>query len=159
MLKLKSEWMDEILPHWNDANFKSSPHVLSLVQNGIPPKMRAVVWKLSIPNRLNITKQYYAYFREQASEAKRKIQKYQKSLLDINSQNQMSANSAVQQQQQSDKRICEKLNRIIHLKVIEQDLPRTFSCLSIFQANSPLSESLSHVLYAIALSRPDVQYV
>jgi len=55
--QLTSHWQTNILPGW--ASLATSKKTLSLWWRGLPPPVRGKVWRLALPNSLNLTAQLY----------------------------------------------------------------------------------------------------
>merc|ERR1719431_2189768 len=97
---------------------------------GLPPPVRGRVWKLALPNALNLTPQLYNILVNRAKEQ-----------LETKSGSTGSG------------------SREETLELIQLDVSRTFPQLCIFQTGGPYYDLLHNVLGAFVCYRPDIGYV
>jgi len=126
--QLTSQWSTSILPNW--ANMSTSKKTQALWWRGLPPPVRGRVWKLALPNTLNLTPQLYNILVKRAEE-----QLEHKSCTAVGGSREET------------------------LELIQLDVSRTFPQLCIFQAGGPYYRLLHNVLGAYVCYRPDIGYV
>jgi len=122
-------WSSSILPNW--ASVSGSKKTRAIWWRGLPPPVRGRVWKLALPNHLNITPQLYAIL---VNRAERQIQSWYE---------YKSTTSTPEET----------------LELIPLDVSRTFPQLCIFQKGGPYYNLLHNVLGAYVCYRPDIGYV
>ena len=143
--ELQKLWLEQILPQWCDK-LRHSKRVQDAWWRGLPPKVRGDVWKLCLPNDLNITEDLYAIFLEHA---KKKLQIH---------------DSVFSQKVESDTDVPLHLLQTLKgredtLESIKYDIARTFPTLAIFNEGGPYYELLHNLLGAYTCFRPDIGYV
>ncbi|KAI6646552.1 TBC1 domain family member 14 isoform X2 [Oopsacas minuta] len=142
---LQKLWLEQILPQWSDK-FIHSKRVQEAWWRGLPPKVRAEVWKLCVPNELNVTEDLYGIFLDHA---KKKLQIH---------------DSVFSQKVESETDVPLHLLQTLKgredtLESIRFDIARTFPTLAIFNEGGPFYEPLHNLLGAYTCFRPDIGYV
>ena len=126
--QLTSHWQTTVLPCWSSqANTKKTR---ALWWRGLPPPVRGRVWRLALPNTLNLTAQLYHILVSRARE-------------------QLERPGPAQGDN----------SREETLELIRLDVSRTFPQLCIFQEGGPYFQLLHNVLGAYVCYRPDIGYV
>ena len=143
--ELQKQWFEQILPHWSEKLIHSK-RVQDAWWRGLPPKVRGEVWKLCVPNDLNITEDLYGIFLEHA---KKKLQIH---------------DSVFSQKVESETDLPLHLLQTLKgredtLESIKYDIARTFPTLAIFNEGGPYYEVLHNLLGAYTCFRPDIGYV
>eukprot|EP00742_Colponemidia_sp_Colp-10_P003614 GILJ01003848.1.p1 GENE.GILJ01003848.1~~GILJ01003848.1.p1 ORF type:complete len:996 (-),score=129.78 GILJ01003848.1:642-3572(-) len=112
-----------------------SPFLVELWKQGIPPSIRTRLWPIAVGNPLQITRELYDCFLQQAHEAR--------------------AVAA----QTKDAHVSR--GKEFHVARMKEDLANTFPELTFFHTEGPLmlSESILDVLETYILYRPDIGYV
>ncbi|KRX00448.1 Regulator of chromosome condensation 1/beta-lactamase-inhibitor protein II [Pseudocohnilembus persalinus] len=151
---LTQDWEENILPYWETK--KQSEEISLLVYQGIPPELRSEVWYRGVPNRLSITRDFFKVCLEKSKRFMNYLQ--QKKLKQL-SPEIIQAIEEIIIEQDLDKGHTQKLNKEDSLRMIENDLSRTFTHLGIFNENSPLLQNLREVLMAFVMARPDIGYL
>jgi hypothetical protein len=144
--ELKKKWMNDILPYWIEK--RTTYEVRKLAGKGIPTALREQIWMLATDNRLCLTKAIFEMLRTKGREY---LADLGRSTLREHSDTPLRASSGSPLKQPVDK--------LGSIKMIDLDLPRTFSNHAIFRQNSPLYSSLREVLATFAHYRPDIGYV
>jgi len=126
--QLTSHWASNILPNW--STMSTTKKTQALWWKGLPPPVRGRVWKLALPNALNLTPQLYNILVNRAKE-----------------QLETKAGSTGSGSREET------------LELIQLDVSRTFPQLCIFQAGGPYYQLLHNVLGAYVCYRPDIGYV
>ena len=125
--QLTSHWATTVLPAWSrEAGTKATR---ALWWRGLPPPVRGRVWRLALPNTLNLTASLYQILVRRARDQ-------------LDSPGQVQGDS-----------------REETLDLIRLDVSRTFPQLCIFQAGGPYFQLLHNVLGAYVCYRPDIGYV
>jgi len=127
--QLTSNWSNNILPNWYTVS--TNKKTQALWWKGLPPPVRGRIWKLALPNTLNLTPQLYRILVSRAQE-------------------QLENKSSVEAGPGS---------REETLQLIQLDVSRTFPQLCIFQSGGPYYQLLHNVLGAYVCYRPDIGYV
>jgi len=126
--QLTSHWSSNILPNWSTMSSNKKTQVLWW--KGLPPPVRGRVWKLALPNTLNLTPQLYNILVTRAQ---------------MHLENKTSSTGPGSREET--------------LELIQLDVSRTFPQLCIFQAGGPYYQLLHNVLGAYVCYRPDIGYV
>jgi len=126
--QLTSHWSSTILPNW--STMSTNKKTQALWWKGLPPPVRGRVWKLALPNTLNLTPQLYNILVSRARE-----------------------------QLETKPGSTGPGSREETLELIQLDVSRTFPQLCIFQAGGPYYQLLHNVLGAYVCYRPDIGYV
>lgn len=111
---------------------KASKKLLSSLKKGVPLEYRSLAWTTMIGNELRITDKLYELLLERA----------QLHMSQLGVMDQLEAGAFKK-----------------NLKVIEEDLHRTFGELGHFRQGNPLYQPLKNVLVAYSMLRPDLGYV
>ncbi|EGG13947.1 hypothetical protein DFA_11708 [Cavenderia fasciculata] len=163
IIKLKdknSVWLDEIIPNMDKV--RNTGRVKELARKGINDSIRGMVWQSAIGNKLNITLELYNELIEKSIFSTTLSEDQQNSL----DQDQNQNNNNQQQQQQNQevggeeetyilpeddlKSIKESI--VYSFTMIEMDLPRTFTSLSLVnRESSEFRKQLKRVLNAYAV--------
>ena len=143
--ELQKLWFEQILPQWSEKLIHSK-RVQDAWWRGLPPKVRGEVWKLCVPNDLNVTEDLYGIFLEHA---KKKLQIH---------------DSVFSQKVESDTDVPLHLLQTLKgredtLESIKYDIARTFPTLAIFNEGGPYYDLLHNLLGAYTCFRPDIGYV
>lgn len=143
--ELQKFWFEQVLPHWSDKIIHSK-RVQEAWWKGLPPKVRAEVWKLCVSNELNVTEDLYGIFLDHA---KKKLQIH---------------DSVFSQKVESETDVPLHLLQTLKgrentLESIRFDIARTFPTLAIFDDGGPFYEPLHNLLGAYTCFRPDIGYV
>jgi len=126
--QLTSHWSTSILPNW--STMSTNKKTQTLWWKGLPPPVRGRVWKLALPNTLNLTPQLYNILVTRAKE-----------------------------QLENKTTYTGPGSREETLELIQLDVSRTFPQLCIFQKGGPYYQLLHNVLGAYVCYRPDIGYV
>lgn len=137
---INKTWKEDVIPNWE--NCKNTRKVRDLWWGGIPPSVRGKVWCLAIGNDLNITKELFQIFQDNARERIRNQKKHVPPVATLHD----SESSLVVSKENT-------------LGLITLDVSRTFPALCIFQKGGPYHEHLKNLLAAYTCFRPDVGYV
>ncbi|TNV73455.1 hypothetical protein FGO68_gene16015 [Halteria grandinella] len=124
-------WREKLLLELKQGN-KASKKLLQALKKGVPLEHRGLAWQSMIGNDLRITDKLYELLLERAH-----LHMTQLSVMD-----QLEAGAFRK-----------------NLKVIEEDLHRTFGELGHFRQGNPLYQPLKNVLIAYSMLRPDLGYV
>jgi len=127
--QLTSHWSSNILPNW--SSMSSNKKTQALWWKGLPPPVRGRVWKLALPNTLNLTPQLYSILVSRAQEQL---------------ENKICVGVGPGSREET-------------LELIQLDVSRTFPQLCIFQSGGPYYQLLHNVLGAYVCYRPDIGYV
>uniref|UniRef100_A0A146M8P5 TBC1 domain family member 14 n=1 Tax=Lygus hesperus TaxID=30085 RepID=A0A146M8P5_LYGHE len=130
-------WTQEIFPKWPTT--RNQKRTQELWWQGIPPCVRGKIWKLAIPNDLNLTHDLFFICLSRAIERLKSA---------AGSSNSIDLGNS---ESESD--------RVHTMELIQLDISRTFPHLCIFQKKGPYYEMLHSVLAAYVCYRPDVGYV
>ncbi|KAI9145439.1 rab-GTPase-TBC domain-containing protein [Paraphysoderma sedebokerense] len=138
MLAALTEWEADILPNWNSRKNNKKTH--ELWWQGIPSRVRGLIWQKAVGNEVNITKETFELCQQRAkalwSKSPREEENGSQSPLTTNS----NENGDVSKQ-------------------ILLDISRTFPTLGFFQETGPYHEKLKTVLEAFVCFRPEIGYV
>ena len=125
--QLTFHWQTAILPCWSSQ--ADTKKTRALWWRGLPPPVRGRVWRLALPNTLNLTAQLYQILVARARE-----------------QLERPGPGTGAGREET-------------LELIRLDVSRTFPPLCIFQAGGPYFQLLHNVLGAYVCYRPDIGYV
>ncbi len=139
-------WSEEILPSWEQKRGLKSTAVLCMA--GIPPAIRGKAWKVMAGNELGVSPTLYEALLVTAAQTRKEL-----GLTDIASEGEPPAEFA--QRPLSGR----KVKTHESMKLITQDLPRTFHKFAFFRADGPLRTPLRQILEALVCFRPDMGYV
>ena len=114
------------------VSLKNNHTVAGLLEKGIPPSLRGVIWPLLIGNVLKITPETYEIYRSRATATRR-------SGIDSPDRNE--------------------LGKEANVRLIDEDLKRTFVPLGFFSVGEPLYNKIREMLLIYAYYRPDIGYV
>eukprot|EP01094_Clydonella_sp_ATCC50884_P001249 TRINITY_DN10931_c0_g1_i1.p1 TRINITY_DN10931_c0_g1~~TRINITY_DN10931_c0_g1_i1.p1 ORF type:complete len:456 (+),score=101.64 TRINITY_DN10931_c0_g1_i1:30-1370(+) len=118
----------EVLRNWEKK--KSSKKLRELCWQGLPPKLRAIIWPKAIGNVLNMSQELFQIHLQQAVRT-----------FEMKAEGRKS------------------IGREGTVALIELDLSRTFPAIALFQRDGPLHDQLRQVLEAYVCYRPDIGYV
>lgn len=158
-------WTRDILPFWETSYFTRKTR--ELWWNGIPSPIRPKVWSLAIGNDLNITEELFRICIERSKE---KI--WTKQFLSRRSSNPTLASqidSKIHRRSFSSTTRPSKAEECAKVEdeedrnesvgfLIKLDVSRTFPHLGLFQECGPYHQSLSDILSAYVVYRPDLGY-
>lgn len=113
-------------------SLKTNHSASSLLERGIPPVLRSTIWPLLIGNVLKITPETYEIYRNRATGTAR---------LGIESPD------------------TNELGKEATVRLIDEDLKRTFVPLGFFSIGEPLYHKIREMLLIYAYYRPDIGYV
>ena len=128
--QLTRQWM-VILEH-PGMSFRSSHSMEALLEKGIPPLLRSQVWPLLIGNVLKITPEVYEIYKTRALGNHR-------SSIDSTDISEFGKETTV--------------------RLIDEDLKRTFVPLGFFSIGEPMYMKIHELLLIYAFYRPDIGYV
>ena len=131
--QLASHWQTTVIPAW--ASQAHTKKTRALWWRGLPPPVRGRVWRLALPNTLNLTAQLYQILVSRATQQ-------------LSSGQQLPGGPG-----------CSREDREETLELIRLDVSRTFPQLCIFQEGGPYFQLLHNVLGAYVCYRPDIGYV
>ncbi|CAJ1358168.1 unnamed protein product [Effrenium voratum] len=112
-----------------------------LWRQGLPPKVREVVWPMAIGNVLRITPELFEIHKQRALDARLAQEASASNVL-------ITLNDAPPSRGKEQSTSC-----------IPFDLPRTFPTLAFFCEGGPLHEDCARILEAYTFFRPDIGYV
>ena len=131
--QLASHWQTTVIPAWSSQAHTKKTR--ALWWRGLPPPVRGRVWRLALPNTLNLTAQLYQILVSRATQQ-------------LSSGQQLPGGPG-----------CSGEDREETLELIRLDVSRTFPQLCIFQEGGPYFQLLHNVLGAYVCYRPDIGYV
>eukprot|EP00929_Paragymnodinium_shiwhaense_P108202 TRINITY_DN74530_c0_g1_i1.p1 TRINITY_DN74530_c0_g1~~TRINITY_DN74530_c0_g1_i1.p1 ORF type:complete len:939 (-),score=171.09 TRINITY_DN74530_c0_g1_i1:390-3206(-) len=131
-------WLQQLLPQYSPGS-PPSRRMEKLWRQGLPPRVREVLWPQAIGNVLKITPQLFEIYKEQAREARKA--------------HEADSDVFVALQPRS------TCGREQSTKCIPLDLPRTFPTLAFFCKGGPLHDDCIRILEAYTFFRPDIGYV
>mmetsp|Transcript_33855 Transcript_33855/g.81953 ORF Transcript_33855/g.81953 Transcript_33855/m.81953 type:complete len:1045 (+) Transcript_33855:60-3194(+) len=138
-------WLTELLPQWA-AGSQPSPKMIRHWKQGLPPKVREVVWPRAIGNVLRITPDLFRIKVAKAEEARRVNEARARDMVVLR---ETARPGQVEQDPSRESTIA----------CIPLDLPRTFPTLAFFQEDGPLYNDCRTILEAYTFYRPDIGYV
>jgi len=112
-----------------------------LWRQGLPPKVREVLWPMAIGNVLRITPELFEIHKQRALEARKAQENAASNVL-------ITLTDAPRSRGKEQSTTC-----------IPFDLPRTFPTLAFFDEGGPLHEDCARILEAYTFFRPDIGYV
>eukprot|EP00931_Biecheleriopsis_adriatica_P075388 TRINITY_DN49259_c0_g1_i1.p1 TRINITY_DN49259_c0_g1~~TRINITY_DN49259_c0_g1_i1.p1 ORF type:complete len:917 (-),score=167.24 TRINITY_DN49259_c0_g1_i1:81-2831(-) len=133
-------WLRELLPPFVPGS-EPTPRMQRLWRQGLPPRVREVLWPLAIGNVLRITPELFEIHKERALAAR-------------HAQDASASNVLVTLSNPPPSRGREQSTTCIPF-----DLPRTFPTLAFFCEGGPLHEDCARILEAYTFFRPDIGYV
>eukprot|EP00927_Polykrikos_kofoidii_P054489 TRINITY_DN48900_c0_g1_i1.p1 TRINITY_DN48900_c0_g1~~TRINITY_DN48900_c0_g1_i1.p1 ORF type:complete len:943 (-),score=170.85 TRINITY_DN48900_c0_g1_i1:110-2938(-) len=134
------EWLTQLVPLYVHGE-RPSRRMEKLWRQGLPPKVREMLWPVAIGNVLRITPELFEIHAHKAVEAMR-----------IDGEKRSNGHSVPGESSKSQGR--EQSTACITL-----DLVRTFPTLAFFNVGGPLHEDCSKILQAYTFFRPDIGYV
>lgn len=135
-------WLQQILPHYTPGS-RPTRRMERLWRQGLPPKVREVLWPMAIGNVLRITPELFEIHKQQALDARRAEAGRQEGHVD--------ASMGVAESS--------RIGRERSTECIPVDLLRTFPNLAFFKQGEPMHEDCARILEAYCFFRPDVGYV
>lgn len=138
-------WLTELLPQWA-AGTQPSPKMIRHWKQGLPPKVREVVWPRAIGNILRITPDLFRIKVAKAEEARRVNEARARDMVVLR---EIARPGQFEQDPSRESTIA----------CIPLDLPRTFPTLAFFQEDGPLYNDCRTILEAYTFYRPDIGYV
>ncbi|CAE7224231.1 TBC1D12 [Symbiodinium natans] len=132
-------WLHELLPGFVPG-MEPSQRMQRLWRQGLPPRVREVIWPVAIGNVLRITPELFEIHKQRAVDA-RKAQETASNVL-------ITLTDAPPTRGREQSTTC-----------IPFDLPRTFPTLAFFSEGGPLHEDCARILEAYTFYRPDIGYV
>jgi len=133
-------WMTGLLPSYVPGS-RPPWKMEHFWRQGLPPRVREVLWPLAIGNVLRITPELYEIHLRQAADARRVDEASAANVLVTLSEPRKSH------------------GREQSTKCIPFDLPRTFPTLAFFSEGGPLHQDWRSILEAYTFFRPDIGYV
>lgn len=112
-----------------------------LWRQGLPPKVREVLWPVAIGNVLRITPELFEIHKQRALDARKNQENAASNVL-------ITLTDAPRSRGKEQSTTC-----------IPFDLPRTFPTLAFFDEGGPLHEDCARILEAYTFFRPDIGYV
>eukprot|EP00741_Cyanophora_paradoxa_P002005 tig00000525_g1944.t1 len=146
-------WLSQILPSWEKK--RSTAAVVSMWRQGLPPRIRGVVWPLAIGNQLQITRELFTIFGQHARQARKEVASSLEKELEYAAEFAADETTAVSKPGPA-LRVVGKEGTI---RFIEFDLARTFPTLAKFHDTGSFYDELRSVLESYVFYRPDVGYV
>eukprot|EP00727_Mastigamoeba_balamuthi_P013489 m51a1_g8763 putative tbc1 domain family member 12 isoform x2 (373) ;mRNA; f:139554-141268 len=145
-IRKKEERISAALPVWKEiladfARLKESPKTARLWWAGVPSSVRPRLWKLAVPNPLNISHELFEIHVAQAARARADA----------------DAAAAGKAPPISDDDLLE--SKMESLKKITLDLHQSFAAMKLFEEGGPFHEALRQVLEAHVVYRPDLGFV
>lgn len=134
-------WLRQLLPAFVPGS-RPTGRMERLWRQGLPPRVREVLWPLAIGNVLRITPELFEIHKQQALDARR------------SSEAAAAANVLVTLSDPPKSHGKERSTECIPF-----DLPRTFPTLAFFCEGGPLHEDCARLLEAYTFFRPDIGYV
>jgi len=134
-------WLRQLLPSFVPGS-RPSRRMERLWRQGLPPRVREVLWPTAIGNVLRITPELFEIYKQQALDARRAQAEA------------ASSNVLVTLSEPS-----RGLGKEHSTECIPFDLPRTFPTLAFFCEGGPLHEDCARILEAYTFFRPDIGYV
>lgn len=133
-------WLNQLLPEYTPGT-KPTRRIERLWRQGLPPRVRELLWPLAIGNVLRITPELFEIHKRRAMDARRAGQGVASGMLItlVESRDNLGKEASTQ--------------------CIPFDLPRTFPTLAFFCEGGPLHEDCARILEAYTFFRPDVGYV
>lgn len=131
-------WLKHLLPPFVPGS-QPSRQMERLWRQGLPPRVREVLWPMAIGNVLRITPELFDIHRQQALDARR-----------ADAADAAAADVAAAEGH---------TKKMRSAKCIPLDLPRTFPTLAFFAEGGPLHEDCGRILEAYTFFRPDIGYV
>ncbi|CAG8429890.1 unnamed protein product [Penicillium salamii] len=126
---LQNIWDEYVCPHWDRA--LSEPRIRELWWRGIPPRNRGDIWGRAIGNELSLSEETFIKALQRAKDLRGKKDA----------------------ENETNKRFQDCFD------AIENDVPKAFSDLNLFQPGGPLHDTLTDVLLAYCMYRSDVGYI
>lgn len=133
-------WMTELLPSYVPGG-RPQRKVEHFWRQGLPPRVREVLWPRAIGNVLRITPELFDIYSKQAADARRQDEAVAADVLVTLAEPRRSH------------------GREQSTKCIPFDLPRTFPTLAFFSVGGPLHQDCARILEAYTFFRPDIGYV
>ncbi|CAJ1424735.1 unnamed protein product, partial [Effrenium voratum] len=138
-LQEHTEIWTQLLPSFVPG--EPSARMARLWRQGLPPKVREVVWPMAIGNVLRITPELFEIHKQRALDARLAQEASASNVL-------ITLNDAPPSRGKEQSTSC-----------IPFDLPRTFPTLAFFCEGGPLHEDCARILEAYTFFRPDIGYV
>ncbi|CAE7476192.1 unnamed protein product [Symbiodinium sp. KB8] len=132
-------WLHELLPSFVPG-MEPTQRMQRLWRQGLPPRVREVVWPVAIGNVLRITPELFEIHKQRAVDARRAQVTASNVLITLT--------DAPPHRGREQSTTC-----------IPFDLPRTFPTLAFFSEGGPLHEDCARILEAYTFFRPDIGYV
>ncbi|CEM02604.1 unnamed protein product [Vitrella brassicaformis CCMP3155] len=134
-------WLQELLPTWTPGT-RPSPRMDRFWRQGLPPKIREIVWPLALGNALRITPELFDIHLQKARRARVRARdgEGEGEGLVVMSRGGGGGKEA-------------------SIHCIPFDLPRTFPTLAFFHQTGPLHDHCRDILEAWTFYRPDIGYV
>lgn len=140
-------WMRQLLPNYQPGS-RPTRRMERLWRQGLPPRVREVLWPIAIGNVLRITPELFEIHKQQALDARRAEALRGAPGVPV----LVTALAAAQQH--------DRLHgKERSTECIPFDLPRTFPTLAFFHEGGPLHEDCARILEAYTFFRPDIGYV
>lgn len=132
-------WLHELLPSFVPG-MEPTQRMQRLWRQGLPPRVREVVWPVAIGNVLRITPELFEIHKQRAVDARRAQVTASNVLITLT--------DAPPNRGREQSTTC-----------IPFDLPRTFPTLAFFSEGGPVHEDCARILEAYTFFRPDIGYV
>ncbi|KAJ5342431.1 hypothetical protein N7541_011555 [Penicillium brevicompactum] len=126
---LQNIWDEYVCPHWDRA--LREPRIRELWWRGIPPRNRGSIWARAIGNELSLSEETFTMALQRAKDLRDK--------------------------KDAENEINKRLQDCFD--AIDNDVPKAFSDLNLFQEGGPLHDTLVDVLQAYCMYRSDVGYI
>ncbi|KAJ5325628.1 hypothetical protein MYU51_000445 [Penicillium brevicompactum] len=126
---LQNIWDEYVCPHWDRA--LREPRIRELWWRGIPPRNRGSIWARAIGNELSLSEETFTMALQRAKDLRGK--------------------------KDAENEINKRLQDCFD--AIDNDVPKAFSDLNLFQEGGPLHDTLVDVLQAYCMYRSDVGYI
>ncbi|KAI9223957.1 rab-GTPase-TBC domain-containing protein [Blastocladiella britannica] len=153
-------WTTTVLPQWEKLRY-TDKLAAQWVRDGIPPRLRGVVWPKALGNLLHVTDDVYRVCGARAAEALTSRRMRASANGSDSSSSTAAATTARPTTSNGTAAEMVLVGREDTLVVIRDDIARTFPSLAMFQpeSNGPLAAPLAAVLEAFAVYRADIGYV
>eukprot|EP00276_Gloeochaete_wittrockiana_P001337 CAMPEP_0184672552 /NCGR_PEP_ID=MMETSP0308-20130426/86159_1 /TAXON_ID=38269 /ORGANISM="Gloeochaete witrockiana, Strain SAG 46.84" /LENGTH=339 /DNA_ID=CAMNT_0027119893 /DNA_START=123 /DNA_END=1138 /DNA_ORIENTATION=+ len=145
-------WLNQIVPSWEKR--RHSAGVNMLWRQGLPPRVRGIVWPLAIGNSLQVTRDLFQIFGQHARNARREVM--------LSAQAEAEAHDALKMSEQTNtfgKPAFRVIGKEGTVRFIGMDLERTFPHLAASHEVGSFYDQLRQILESYVFYRPDVGYV